>query len=198
LYFESLRKVLQLTPMTVRVIHPGCTDAEGLVRAAMAMYETDRDGNRQALGNLGNREVQFYDHVWVLFDTDVPERQGQLGPAMELARQENIHIGHSTPCAEMWLLLHFRDRPGPMRDSTAAEASVSAAWGQRYEKSAGTFLKLWASLRPNISQAVTRSDKVRDFHTKADTKFPCNPSTQLDLLVRALNATVQPHLRIIP
>jgi hypothetical protein len=197
MYFDSVRKVLQLTPVTVRVVHPDCTDAAGLVRAATAMYRRDSDGNRLALGTGGNRDVKIYDHVWVLFETDVPERQGQLGPAMDLARRENIHIGHSTPSAEIWLLLHFRERSGPMPDSDAAEAAVGKAWGQSYDKSSGTFLKLWDEMRPNIPKAVARGQKVRDYHFTAETDFPPNPSTQLDLLVRALDASVQPHLRII-
>jgi hypothetical protein len=197
LYFESVRTALQLTPVTVRVVHPNCTDAEGLVRAAMLMYERDREGNRLARGAAGNRDVKVFDHVWVLFDTDVPRRQRQLGPAMELARRENIHIGHSTPSVEIWLLLHFRDRPGPMLNSTAAERAVGAEWGHHYDKKKKTFQKLWPDLRPNISAAVERGRQVRDYHHKAGSDFPQNPSTQLDLLVRALDASVQPHLSII-
>ena len=196
-YFESIRAALQLTPVTVKVVHPNCTDAEGLVRAAMTLYEKDGDGKRFAKAAAGNRDIQVYDHVWVLFDTDVPERQGQLGPALELARKENIHLGHSTPSVEIWLLLHFRDRPGPLLDSAAAEHAVGAAWGQHYDKRAETFSTVWTALKPNIPAAVRRGDQVRRYHQAAGTPFPPNPSTQLDLLVRALNASVQPPLRII-
>lgn len=179
LYFESIRAALQLTPVTVKVVHPNYTDAEGLVRAAMAMYERDIDGNRVAKAAVGNRDVKVYDHVWVLFDTDVPDRQGQLGPALELARNENIHIGHSTPSVEVWLLLHFRDRPGTLLDSAAAEHAVGAAWGQHYDKRAQTFPTLWAVLKSNISIAVGRGDQVRRYHKEVGTPFPPNPSTQL-------------------
>ncbi len=197
LYFESVRSALQLTPVTVRVVHPSCTDAVGLVRAAMSMYERDKDGNRLAKTAGGNRDVKVFDHVWVLFDTDVPERQGQLGPALQLARSENIHIGHSTPSVELWLLLHFRDRPGPLLNSVAAEHAVSAAWGQHYDKRAETFPTLLATLKRSIPAAVGRGTEVREYHKQAGTQFPPNPSTQLDLLVRALDAAVQPQLRIL-
>lgn len=197
LYFESIRAALQLNPVTVQVVHPNCTDAEGLVRAAMDMYEKDGKGNRLSKWATGNRDVRVYDHVWVLFDTDVPDRQGQLGPALELALNENIHIGHSTPSVEVWLLLHFRDRPGPLLDSNAAEHAVGEAWGQHYDKRAESFPTLWAALKPNIPTAVGRGDQVRRYHKDAGTPFPPNPSTQLDLLVRALDASVQPQLRII-
>jgi hypothetical protein len=78
LYFESVRATLQLNPVTVHVVHPHYTDAEGLVRAAMDMYELDRDGKRLARAASGNRAVKIFDHVWVLFDTDVSARQNQL------------------------------------------------------------------------------------------------------------------------
>jgi hypothetical protein len=197
LYFESVRADLKLNPVTVHVVHPHCTDAEGLVRAAMEMFELDRDGRRLARAASGNRDVKVFDHVWMLFDTDISARQNQLGPALELVRNQNIHIGHSTPSVEVWLLLHFRDRPGLFLNSEAAEQAVSAAWGQHYDKSAATFRKLWQALRPNIPAAVNRAMQVREYHSSADSQFPPNPSTELDLLVRALDASVRPELRII-
>lgn len=196
-YFESLRAALHLNPLTVRVVHPNCTDAEGLVRAAMDFYEWDKDGNRVAKAAIGNRDIEIFDHVWVLFDTDVPERQGQLGPALELAGNERIHVGHSTPSAEVWLLLHFRDRPGPLLNSDAAEHAVGNAWGQHYDKCAETFPKLWDALKPNIPAAVVRAAQVREYHKQAATPFPPDPSTWLDLLVRSLDTSVQPQLRIL-
>lgn len=198
LYFESVRATLQLNPVTVRVVHPGCTDAEGLVRAAMSMYVIDMHGNRRALDCSGNRDVEIFDHVWVLFDTDVCSRQHQFGPALQLARNHNILIGDSTPSVEVWLLLHFRDRPGLLSNSNAAERAVEDAWKNPYDKSAGTFRQLWHSLKPNIPAAVNRAAQVREYHREAGTKSPANPSTQLDLLVRALDASVQPELRITP
>ncbi len=195
MYFDSIRRMLQVNPVTVRVIHPSCTDAEGLVRAAI--QERDNRNENRARGISGYREVSVYDHVWVLFDTDVPSRQSQLGPALELARTNNIHVGHSTPSVEAWLLLHLRNRPGPLVTSDAAERAVSEAWGQRYEKTARVFSELWPALQPNITAAVHRSVEVRDYHRQGGTSFPPDPSTELDLLVRALDASVQPQLRII-
>jgi hypothetical protein len=195
MYFESVREALQVNPVTVRVVHPGCTDAEGLVRAAM--QERDMAVERRSRYEAGNRDVARYDHVWVLLDTDVAARQRQLGPALELAKIEGIHVAHSTPSAELWLLLHFRDRPGPFLDSASVEHAVGNEWGQRYDKSAETFARLWLALAPNIPVAVNRAASVRKYHQDAASPFPPNPSTWLDLLVRALDASVQPPLRIL-
>jgi hypothetical protein len=162
----------------------------------MDLYEKDNRGRRRAKNAGGNRDVQYYDHVWVLFDTDVPARQGQLNPAMELAENEGIHIGHSTPCVEVWLLLHFRDRPGVLLDNDAAVRELRK-WSQEYEKTKAFFPKLWKALSPNIPTAVARGSQVRKYHHDAATPFPPNPSSELDLLVCALNASVQPQLRIL-
>jgi hypothetical protein len=196
LYFESLTAELQMGQAKVQVVHPACTDAVGLVRAAMGFYERDSKGRRVAKNHASNRDIEVYDQVWVLFDTDVPARQGQLGPALELARSEDIHVGRSTPCVELWLLLHFRDRPGPLRDSIEAERAVEREWGKQYDKSHPTFRQLWPRLRPNLTVAVSRAVATRRYHADANSSFPPNPSTELDLLVRALNASVQPKMRI--
>ena len=197
LYFECLRDALRLDANLVRVVHPPYTDAEGLVRAAMNYYDQDDRGIRWGKLTSGGRDTEIIDHVWVLFDTDVPHRQGQLEPAMKLAVAEHIHVGHSTPSVELWLLLHFRDRPGPLLNSSAAEHAVGDAWGQAYEKSKDRFPRLWADLEPKIPIAVPRGADTRRYHRDANSPFPANPSTELDLLVLALNAATQPQLRII-
>ena len=195
MYFEALREKLELGAATVHVLHPGCTDAESLVQAAVRLR--DEPPLRRSRGELGNREVEKFDHVWVVFDTDVPQRQGQLNPALQLARSEGINVALSTPCVELWLLLHFRDRPGPFLDSHAAEQAVTEAWGETYEKSKSTFQRLWPRLSRQIAQAVRRAGQIRQYHAVSGAPFPPNPSTDMDLLVLAMNAAVQPRLKII-
>jgi len=178
--------------MTVQVVHPDCTHAEGLVRAAVEL----RDAFAQSRVR-SNREVSKYDHVWVLFDTDVPARDGQLQSARQLAENENIHVGHSTPSVEFWLLLHFRFTTAGFLNSDAVERVVGESWGQHYDKSAETFTKLWPALRPNIQEAISRATQTREHHKAANSSFPPNPSTELDLLARALFVSVRPELRSI-
>jgi len=192
---SRFRAKLRLEAATVHVIHPGFTDALNLVEAAITLKEEPHQ--RLARGELGNRDVEGFDHVWVVFDADVPHRQRQLAPAFDLARYNGIEVALSTPSVELWLLLHFRDRPGPFLDSQAAERALREAWGQTYDKSEATFLRLWQSLSPQIARAVQRASQIRQYHEASGASFPPNPSTDADLLVLAMNAAVQPHLRII-
>jgi hypothetical protein len=195
MYFESVRSKLRLKAATVHVVHPGCTDARGLVEAAILLK--DEPHQRRVRGELGNREVEGFDHVWVVFDADIPHRQGQLTPALQVARANGIKVALSTPSVELWLLLHFRDRPGPFLDSHAAEQAVAEALVDTYDKSEETFLRLWPRLNRQIVRAVQRAGQIRQYHQASGAPFPPNPSTDADLLVLAMNAAVQPHLRII-
>ena len=114
MYFEATRETLQVNPVTVRVVHPACTDVEGLVQAAI--QERDAALRRRGPSKAGNRKVSRYDHVWVLFDTDVPARQAQLGPALQLANNEGIHVAHSTPSVEIWLSATFPRQTWPLAE----------------------------------------------------------------------------------
>jgi hypothetical protein len=136
-YFEKLRAMLQLSAAHVQVVHPPCTDAEGLVRAAIAAR--DNPAIRRKKSEVGIREVVNYDHVWVIFDTDVPQHQNQLGPALDLARAGKINVALSTPSVEFWLLLHFRFTTGPLLDCARAGDALGSAWGHHYDKHKITF-----------------------------------------------------------
>jgi hypothetical protein len=195
LYFEKLRALLQISAVTVRVVHPDCTDAQGLVREAIKLRDQQRE--RRDRFDLGNREVGNYDHVWVVFDTDIPARQHQLGPACELARKEDIRLALSTPCIEFWLRLHFGFTTGSFLDDATAQKAVAQVWGEPYDKTEATFMRLWPVIQPNIPMAVMHAEKVRQHHHDAGTKQPANPCTNVDLLVRALDASVQPEMRIL-
>lgn len=190
-YFKNLRQLLKIGPLTI--FHPPCTHALGLVEAAIS----ERD-NRAKAAASGRRcpEFEDYDHIWVLFDTDTAATEHQLEPALNLARKENIHIGSSTPCVEYWLLLHFEFTTRTLLNSREASEAISRAWTQPYAKDHKSFPKLWEALKPNIPHAVNRASEVRAHHLAVASEFPPNPATELDLLVRALNASVRPELRI--
>lgn len=50
------------------------------------------------------------DEVWVVFDRDQHER---FDEAVGMARDNGIEVAHSNECFELWLLLRFREPPGP-------------------------------------------------------------------------------------
>lgn len=194
-YFEGIRRCLSLGSMHVRVVSPGHQDPVGLIEEAMA--ERAGPKRRRTEGRASIRDPETYDHVWTVFDTDASAQDGTLKKALELAKREKIRVAFSTPSFEFWLLLHFRFTTGPLLDSAAAERALSEAWRTKYEKTPGTFAKLWPALKSNLRNAVAYAARVREHHEQTSRTFPPNPGTQVDLLVHALNASVQPPLRIL-
>ena len=195
-YLDGVRACLALGSAHVRVVNPTKHDPMGLVEAAIQ----ERAGlqRRRNEGQASIREPQMFDHVWVVFDTEGSDQVDRVKQAVERARREKIHAAFSTPSIEFWVLLHFRFTTGLLVDSAAAERALGDAWGQRYSKRADAFPQLWAALKPNIPAAVSRAQQVREHHDRCSTLFPANPATHVDLLVRALNASVQPPRRILP
>jgi RloB-like protein len=194
-YFKNLRTLLQIEPVRMEVRHPDCTDPLGLVRAAREMFDVEADGNKRSLIAKSHRDPEFFDHVWVVFDTD-SKRSPNLHEALEMAADEGIRVGLSTPSVELWFVLHLRDRPGALLDARDAVKLLSETWGYNWDKNRKTFERLWESLVPGIPNAVRRGRQVRDYHQGAGSPFPANPSTDLDVLVSDLNTSVKPHHRL--
>lgn len=194
-YVQRVCGCLALGAVHVRVVRPGRHDPLGLVKEAI--QEREGPQLRRKQGSAGIREPRGYDHVWVVFDTDEPDQTDRVRQAVELARQNGINSAFSTPSIEFWLLLHFRYTTGLLLNAGAAGRAVGDAWGRGYDKSAATFSRLWTALESKIPAAVTGAGRVRDHHKRVGTAFPPNPSTHVDLLVQALNASVQPPRRIL-
>jgi hypothetical protein len=86
-------------------IEPGPGVPKTLVERAKQMkLDALRESKRQKDANL------IYDEVWCVHDVD--DHPG-LDEARVTARDNDIRLAISNPCFELWLLLHFRDDPGP-------------------------------------------------------------------------------------
>lgn len=46
------------------------------------------------------------DEVWCVFDVEWPQNHPNLRAAVELARAHGVKLAISTPCFEIWLILH--------------------------------------------------------------------------------------------
>ena len=75
-----------------------------LVRKAKAMKKEAEERARR-----GDDENIAYDQVWCVFDVD---DHPNLNDAKVMAKDNGILCAISSPCFELWLLLHFRDNPG--------------------------------------------------------------------------------------
>nr|CRH05612.1 protein of unknown function [Candidatus Magnetococcus massalia] len=108
-YIEAFEKLTRLKVTFIDDIH---TNPDGLVQAALTKVKKLRRAQRSRHADAEDR-MDF--QVWVLFDQDIPQEHpenkiAQLMKAFELARQDGIQIGYTSPCFEQWLLLHFEQQ----------------------------------------------------------------------------------------
>lgn len=85
-------------------LHGGRGVPQTLVSVAQKKKkEAEQQAKREKDDNLK------FDAVWCVFDCD---DHHHLPATFQTARQSEIRIAYSSPCFELWLLLHFREQPG--------------------------------------------------------------------------------------
>lgn len=115
----------------------------------------------------------------------------------EQSLERKVKLAHSTPCFEFWLLLHvagFTTRTD-LVNGDATKRAVQHALGRDYATSELAAREAMSTFISNWPEAARHAMKVRKHHNDAGTPIPANPSTEVDLLVRALNDSALEHLR---
>lgn len=201
-YFDLLRSSLQLSTVTVKVIPGKYSDPRHVIQSAADEVKTL--ARRVKRKKVGVTELERFDHVWAVIDTDVATRaDGTRTPfwndVNQKARDLNVKLAHSTPCFEYWLLLHLKmTTRGDLINGTVAKQVFREELGRDYSTNRETTELAFHSLVGLWPTAVANTQTVRNHHETADTPSPADPSTEVDLLVCALNDSAPPHLRKIP
>jgi hypothetical protein len=196
-YFELLRESLQLSTVTVR-IQPG-SDSSPTQFVASAAREVERLARRRKRQETAINEIEKFDHVWAVIDTDVPVREGTWSNVLQYAASKGVKLAHSTPCFEFWLLLHIQGYTtrADLLNGRLAKQAVEDALGKDYSTNAETAKEVIPTFLPRWPQAFYHAGRVRQHHLAANTRPPGNPSTEIDALVCALNDAATEHLRKI-
>jgi alcohol dehydrogenase class IV len=193
IYFSLLICELQLSTVKIKVMPGVHSDPRHVIRTAYA--ESQLQMRRAKTDSLAIDEPAKFDHVWAVIDTDVAVRQNFWNEVQQLAKARRISLAHSTPCFEYWLLMHiveFTTRTD-LVDGDAAKSAVKHALGHGYSTKEETAKAALAAILPNWPKAVAFAERVRRHHLDAQTTPPANPSTEVDLLVRALSASGRAH-----
>lgn len=195
IYFDLLLRDLQLSAVRVKVQPGDASDPRHVIRTA------EREAKAQVRkcknGLLGLDEPPKFDQVWAVVDTDVAVRKGFWNDVRQLADSRKVELAQSTPCFEYWLLLHlsgFTTR-ADLINGDVAKSAVKEALGRDYSTNAETARVAIASFLDSWPEAVKHAERVRRHHRDAETPLPANPSTDVDLLVRAMNDSAPEHLR---
>lgn len=196
-YFELLRESLQLSTVTVKVIPGQHSDPRHVIQSAAK--EVKALARRVKKKKVAVTELEKFDHVWAVIDTDVATRQGFWNDVVQKARDLNVNLAHSTPCFEYWLLLHLRmTTRGDLIDGDTTKSAFRAELGRDYSTNRETTEEALKALLPNWPTAVKNAQQVRHHHETGGTPSPANPSTEADRIVCALNDSLPAHLRRIP
>jgi hypothetical protein len=164
------------------------------LRNAPAIFNRSEQERKAAARRrrLGNFQAAEFDQLWIVFDTDVPERHGKLHDGLGFAEANGVRCAHSTPCFEFWLLLHLRYTTAPMRVCAEAVERLSQELHTAYTKNGSDAEKLVPPFLNGLELAVVHAGRVRAHHAAANTAFPPNPSTEMDRLILAVRETVAP------
>lgn len=196
-YFQLLRESLQLSNVTVKVMPGKASDPRHVVQSAAD--EVKALALRVRRKKIAVTELERFDHVWAVIDTDVAVRENFWNDVIQKARDLKVHLAHSTPCFEYWLLLHLTmTTRGDLVDGDAAKKAFRHEFGSDYSTNRQVTERAFTDLLPIWPIAFKNAQAVRKHHESAGTSSPANPSTEVDLLACALNDSASPHIRKIP
>jgi hypothetical protein len=166
--------------LEVVIHHPNCTDPKNLIKAAMALRDQRRREAKQGTA------VPF-DEVWVVFDLEGnnPVRKKQAQAAR--SSKGPILLAESDPSFEYWYLLHEEYTTKQFRDVDDLINSLQTYCLKEYRKNE---CPIDLAKTP---RAAKNAQKVREYHKNNGGNYPF---TDVDLVVRALNESTRPHLRL--
>jgi RloB-like protein len=183
-YLQELINDLGIRHHTVKVARNDGTSPDRIVAHAVKLYDED------ALGG------DSFDKVFCVFDRDTHEtfdaavqRINDLNGAKEPKLYEAIT---STPCFEYWLLLHFGYTNKPFhaagRKSVGDQVVSELKTKPGFSKYGKGQKQTYSLVKANTAKAITYAERVRK---NAGKTGQVNPSSHVDILVKALKALVK-------
>lgn len=176
-YFRELLDDLRIRPQVARVEKNDGVSPDRVVAHALALYDDDA-----ALGDA-------YDAVYCVFDRD---RHTTFDAAVQRTKDLSVQgkpliAITSTPCFEVWLLLHFdyTDQPFHAAGKKSVGDQVVAALKtkQGFAKYGKGKTGVYTQLKGQLEQALNNAGQLRK-HCAAVGSV--NPATDVDQLVLTL------------
>lgn len=163
-------------PLVRVTVAGGEGDPSHVVKRAKSLKsEAEIEARREKDENL------LFDDVWCLVDVDDHKR---LEEVADMAKSNGIELGISNPCFELWLVLHFRESPGP-QDRKFIQAMVGE-FVEGYEKHVD-----FALFKTGYEEAVKRARCIDDDCRKMG-ELGRNPSTGVYRLTEAIRTFSAP------
>ena len=178
-YLRELLDDLHISPQVVRVAPNDGVSPDRVVAHALKLYDEDAVAG------------DAFDQVYCVFDRD---NHTTFNAAVQHTRDlaadgKPFEAITSTPCFEVWLLLHFGYSAQPFH--AAGERSVGKQVVAALKKKPG-FAKydkgqkgVYVQLKPKLTDALTHAERLRKHGAKTGS---VNPATDMDALVKAIQA----------
>ena len=126
-------------------------------------------------------DLQDDDVAYCIFDTDVdPNKNKIIEEAIQLAKKNNIKIITSSPCFELWFLLHY-DYTTANMDSEEVIKRLKEYY-PKYEKN----INIYPDIIKEIDLAIDRAKKLEKYQTDNNRRIgtvEANPNTEVYKIV---------------
>lgn len=129
-------------------------------------------------------DLQDDDVAYCIFDTDVdPNKNKIIDEAIQLAKKNNIKIITSSPCFELWFLLHY-DYTTANMDSEEVIKRLKDYY-PKYEKN----INIYPDIIKEIDLAIDRAKKIEKYQIDNNRRIgtvEANPNTEVYKIVEYL------------
>ena len=176
-YLRELLEDLRIRPQLVRIAPNTGGSPDRVVAHALALYTEDASSG------------DAYDKVYCVFDRD---RHTTFDSALQRTRDLNdsgkpfVAIA-STPCFEVWLLLHFgySDQPFHSAGKKSVGDQVVAALKAKpgFAKYGKGQMGTYGQLKTKLADALIHAERLRKHGTDSGSS---NPATDVDMLVKSI------------
>ncbi len=129
-------------------------------------------------------DLQDGDVAYCIFDTDTDLNKNKIiEEAIKLAKRYNIKVITSSPCFELWFLLHY-DYTTANMDSEEVIKRLKCYY-QKYEKN----INIYPDIIENLNLAIKRAKKLEKYQVDNNHKIgtiEANPNTEVYKIVEYL------------
>lgn len=133
--------------------------------------------------NMG-LDLQDDDMAYCIFDTDTnPDKNKIINEAIRLAKKNNIKIITSSPCVELWFLLHYDYTTSNMSNEEVIKRLKK--FYPKYEKN----VNIYPDIIKNLDKAIERAKKLEKYQLDNNRRIgtvEANPNTEFYKIVEYL------------
>lgn len=125
------------------------------------------------------------DIAYCVFDTDIDSNKNKIiNDAKQLAKEKSIKIITSSPCIELWFLLHYEYTTANMNNESVIARLKK--YYPKYEKN----INIFPEINCNVNKAIAHAKKLERHQIdngKIIGTVEANPNTELYKIVEELN-----------